>query len=108
MRVKKCFVLLLYFLLLAGPVLAEQVPGNSNDKKEEISIQRFQKAQKALIDGKWLYYRRSIKKHLDQGVVVLKRVVETLPQMADAHYYLALLYIEKGEKKKQWIMQTRQ
>jgi tetratricopeptide (TPR) repeat protein len=91
--------LLLIFLLSAGAPLAAAHPTRSQETKpaEQISLQRFQAAQDALIKGKWLYIRSNIKKHLTRAIELLNNAVETFPQMADAHYYLSLLYFKKQD-----------
>ncbi len=91
-------LLLVVFFLSAGRRFPAANPTHPRETEpaEQISLQQFQSAQNALIKGKWLYIRRTVKKHLTRAKEELNNAIETFPQLADAHYYLSLLYVQEG------------
>jgi len=103
MLIKNCLTLILLFLLSAAlPValIGSDVIGSEGEQRDPISFERFQAAQEALLNGKTLYAQESKENNLTQAEASLLKAVETFPQMADAHYYLSLLYFKQADLKK--------
>jgi tetratricopeptide (TPR) repeat protein len=92
MRLFSAFTALLFLATVLAPVLA----GQSMDDQDRLLFQKFRMMQPDLVKGAG----QLKKKQFDKAEETLLKVLKEMPENADASYYLAEMYYQKGEFEK--------
>jgi len=83
-------------VLFLAAVIAPLLSGQQMDDQDRLLFQKFRMTQPDLIKGEG----QLKKKQLDKAEETLLKVLKEMPENADASYYLAETYYQKGEFEK--------